>query len=185
MKDAVVHVSDISNPDWAAQDEEVRETLARLGFDKEQMHHVITVHNKVSPVRFLFCILAGFFSDLSDSDLSDSHSLHRKRTGVLSKLETLYENRCKCSDTIFMCKSFGILVKVLYILSNIWSLQLVILKEPLSFLMNLIFRDSFSTANRVFKKYPFGVLGTVLEESLLTIKRENLIVLNCSVIYAM
>ena len=40
----IVHVRDVSHPDWRAQDEEVRETLERMGV-REEEGRVVTVDN--------------------------------------------------------------------------------------------------------------------------------------------
>ncbi|GMT37504.1 hypothetical protein PFISCL1PPCAC_28801 [Pristionchus fissidentatus] len=46
--EVVVHIRDVSHPDWKAQNEEVENTLDRLGLDEEKRRHrVITVDNKI------------------------------------------------------------------------------------------------------------------------------------------
>ncbi|GMR59208.1 hypothetical protein PMAYCL1PPCAC_29403 [Pristionchus mayeri] len=46
--DVILHIRDVSNPDWRAQDEEVVKTLERLGLDEEDRKgRVITIDNKI------------------------------------------------------------------------------------------------------------------------------------------
>lgn len=48
FQDVILHIRDISNLDWRAQDEEVMKTLERLGLDDEgRKDRVITIDNKV------------------------------------------------------------------------------------------------------------------------------------------
>lgn len=48
FQDVILHIRDISNRDWRAQDEEVMKTLERLGLNDEgRKDRVITIDNKV------------------------------------------------------------------------------------------------------------------------------------------
>ncbi|CAJ0938924.1 unnamed protein product, partial [Mesorhabditis belari] len=61
LADVIVHLRDVSHPDWKAQSEEVISTLKKVGVGEDKMANVIHVDNKVDKLR------GDFTSDLDSS----------------------------------------------------------------------------------------------------------------------
>ncbi|KAK6048159.1 hypothetical protein COOONC_14336 [Cooperia oncophora] len=52
LADVIIHIRDLSNPDWPAQSEDVELTLGQIGLPPDRLNDVIVVDNKVV---FYFC----------------------------------------------------------------------------------------------------------------------------------
>ncbi|WKY13287.1 hypothetical protein Q1695_004251 [Nippostrongylus brasiliensis] len=47
LADVIVHIRDLSNPDWRAQSEDVESTLEAIGLSKENLENVLVADNKI------------------------------------------------------------------------------------------------------------------------------------------
>ncbi|KAK5982392.1 Hflx-type G domain-containing protein, partial [Trichostrongylus colubriformis] len=47
LADVIIHIRDISNPDWAAQSEDVEKTLEQIGLSPDRLTEVIVADNKI------------------------------------------------------------------------------------------------------------------------------------------